>query len=183
MFKDLRIRVLITAIIVGTCLVFLLPTLVPEIPSAIKPYLPKDKIRLGLDLQGGMNLVLEVETEKALESTAERLANDLKDTLIEKKVRFRDLEKGKGYTISLELTNRESRDVFSKTIQDGYPDLEEKSTEIADGNEKVVLKIKDKEQTRSENRPLNKAWRPFATGLISSACPNRRSFLREKIAS
>ena len=121
MFKDLRIRVLITAIIVGTCLVFLLPTLVPEIPSAIKPYLPKDKIRLGLDLQGGMNLVLEVETEKALESTAERLANDLKDTLIEKKVRFRDLEKGKGYTISLELTNRESRDVFSKTIQDGYP--------------------------------------------------------------
>ena len=143
MFRDLRIRVLITVIVVGACLVFLIPTLVPEIPSALKPYLPKEKIHLGLDLQGGMNLVLEVETDKALEGVVDRTANDLKDTLIEKKIKFRDLEKSKGATITLELA-RESSDAFIKLIQSSYPDFEEKGSEIVQDRVKTVLKLKDK---------------------------------------
>ena len=38
----------------------------------------KEKIALGLDLQGGMHLVLEVEVEKAVESSLERMADDIK---------------------------------------------------------------------------------------------------------
>ena len=38
----------------------------------------KDKIALGLDLQGGMHLVLEVQTEKAVEASLERIADDIK---------------------------------------------------------------------------------------------------------
>ncbi len=142
MFRDLRIRVLITVIVVGVCLVFLMPSLVPEIPSSLKSFFPKDKIRLGLDLQGGMNLVLEVETDKALEGVVERTVNDLKDTLIEKKIKFRDLEKSKGATISLEV-DRESSDAFSKLMQSGYPDFDEVS-ELSKDRVKVVLKLKEK---------------------------------------
>jgi len=42
-----------------------------------------------------MHLVLEVDTEKALESMMERTANDLKESLMENKVRFRNLESHK----------------------------------------------------------------------------------------
>jgi len=143
MFKDLRIRILITALIVGVCLFFLIPSLVPEIPPELKSYLPKDKIRLGLDLQGGMNLVLEVETEKAVESVIDRSINDIKEALINGKVRFRDLEKT-GSTISLELANKESSDTFTKLLHDSYPDFEVKSSEVVQEREKVVLKLKDK---------------------------------------
>jgi preprotein translocase subunit SecD len=38
----------------------------------------KEKIALGLDLQGGMHLVLEVEVEKAVESSLERMVDDIK---------------------------------------------------------------------------------------------------------
>ena len=38
----------------------------------------KEKITLGLDLQGGMHLVLEVKVEKAVEASLERLADDIK---------------------------------------------------------------------------------------------------------
>ncbi len=144
MFKDLKIRVLITVIVVGVCLYFLLPSLMPEVPSSLKTVLPKEKIHLGLDLQGGMNLLLEVETQKALDSVAERTANDLKEAMIGAKIRFRDLEKGKDATISLELANKESSDAFAKLLKDSYPDFEIGNSEISQGREKLVLKINDK---------------------------------------
>ena len=143
MFKDLKIRVLITAVVVGVCLYFLLPTLIPEIPPELKSFLPKEKIRLGLDLQGGMNLVLEVEAQKALESVVERTVNDLNDAMINAKIRFRDLGKTKDAAITLELANKESSDAFNKLIKDSYPDFE-KSSEVSEGREKVVLKLIDK---------------------------------------
>jgi preprotein translocase subunit SecD len=143
MFKDLKIRVLITAVVVGVCLYFLLPTLIPEIPPELKSFLPKEKIRLGLDLQGGMNLVLEVEAQKAIDTIVERAVNDLKDAMIAAKIRFRDLEKTKDSTISLELANQESSDAFTKLLKDNYPDFE-KSSEVAQGREKAVLKLNDK---------------------------------------
>ncbi|MDP7552282.1 MAG: protein translocase subunit SecD [Nitrospinaceae bacterium] len=38
----------------------------------------KERIALGLDLQGGMHLVLEVQTGKAVEASLERIADDIK---------------------------------------------------------------------------------------------------------
>ena len=38
----------------------------------------KEKISLGLDLQGGMHLVLEVKVEEAVKSSLERFADDIK---------------------------------------------------------------------------------------------------------
>ncbi len=40
-------------------------------------------LRLGLDLQGGMHLVLKVNLKKAEENTLEFAATDIKDTLAE----------------------------------------------------------------------------------------------------
>ena len=86
MIKSLKIRIAITAVVCLAALYFLLPTLIPQLPTPWNEYFPKDKIHLGLDLQGGMHLVLEVDTEKALESMMERTANDLKESLMENKV-------------------------------------------------------------------------------------------------
>jgi preprotein translocase subunit SecD len=144
MFKDIRIRLIITLVVTLASLYYLVPTLVPDLPASLKPYFPKDRIRLGLDLQGGMHLVLEVETEKAVESTVERMANNLKDTLMDRNVRFRNLERVKGTTITLELGGKEESDALAKVIQDRYPDLEIKSSEIVEGREKVYLKLRDK---------------------------------------
>ena len=52
-------------------------------PSWWKGILPSQKINLGLDLKGGMYLVLEVEADKAVETTlenrAQRIKKDIKD--------------------------------------------------------------------------------------------------------
>src|SRR6185436_896451 len=47
-------------------------------------YPPRKTINLGLDLQGGIHLVLGVETDKALASQTDRVAEDLKGALEKK---------------------------------------------------------------------------------------------------
>ena len=71
-----------TALILGLLLgsiVCLFPTLDMLINSKSEPTLwPQRQIVLGLDLQGGMHLELEVDTQKAVEGNVERIAQDIK---------------------------------------------------------------------------------------------------------
>jgi preprotein translocase subunit SecD len=57
-----------------------MPTVTSQLPKWWGKIFPGEKIRLGLDLQGGMNLILEVEGDKAIESYVERIKNNLKMT-------------------------------------------------------------------------------------------------------
>src|SRR5215468_3945584 len=61
---------------------YLVPTVVPEDkqPSFIKNHFQK-RIQLGLDLQGGLHLVYEVNVDKAVGSKVDRLASDIEDKL------------------------------------------------------------------------------------------------------
>jgi preprotein translocase subunit SecD len=144
MFKSLKIRIAITAVVCLVALYFLVPTFFTQIPSPWNDYFPKEKIHLGLDLQGGMHLVLEVDAEKALESMVERMSVDLKESLMESKIRFRKIERAKGATISLELTETSGKTALDKILNEQYPDLEIASSAARDGGQLISLKIKDK---------------------------------------
>jgi preprotein translocase subunit SecD len=144
MIKSLKIRIAITAVVCLAALYFLLPTLIPQLPTPWNEYFPKDKIHLGLDLQGGMHLLMEIDTDKALESMMERTSNDLKESLMESKVRFRNVEKAKGATISLELTDAAGKTTLENILRDKYPDLEIVSTIPRDSGQLVTLGINNK---------------------------------------
>ncbi|MGE5856591.1 MAG: protein translocase subunit SecD, partial [Syntrophaceae bacterium] len=144
MFQSIKLRTFIAVVITLAAVYCFLPTLYPSLPAAVKPYFLKNRIHLGLDLQGGMHLILEVDTEKAMEGTVERLANGLKDALMEKRVRFRNVERKADNSISIELPSRESRADLEKILNDQFPDLEIKSTEAVEGRERVVLKFREK---------------------------------------
>lgn len=144
MIKSLKIRIGITAVVCLVALYFLVPTFITVIPSPWNNYFPKDKIHLGLDLQGGMHLILEVDADKALESMVERMSVDLKESLMEGKVRFRKIERTKGTTISLELTEVSGKTALDKIINEQYSDLEIASSTPHNNGVLVDLKIKDK---------------------------------------
>jgi preprotein translocase subunit SecD len=141
--KNIKARGIATIVIVAAALFFLMPSITQNLPTIWKDN--TDKIHLGLDLQGGMHLVLEVETEKAIESAMERISNDLKDVLMEKRIRFKHLDREKGIFTTLELTDREARTQFEKVLKDDFPVIEIKSSEIVDGREKIWLKIQEKQ--------------------------------------
>ena len=66
MLKGIKIRAATALTVCLLGLFYLAPSLTPDLPDVWKKHLPMDKIHLGLDLQGGTHLVLEVDTEKAL---------------------------------------------------------------------------------------------------------------------
>ena len=144
MFKSIRIRAAVTIVLCLAALVYLAPSLTSDLPETWKKYLPTDRIHLGLDLQGGMHLVLEVETAKAVESTLERTANDLKENLMENRVRFRLHERTKEKNPTFEFPDTASREAFDKILTNQYPDLEVASSQTVEGKGLASLKIKDK---------------------------------------
>jgi preprotein translocase subunit SecD len=144
--KNIKARVIVTLVIVAAALFFLMPSITQNLPSVWKEN--TDKIHLGLDLQGGMHLVLEVETRKAIESSMERISNDLKEVLMEERVRFKHLDREEGIFTTLELADRGQRAALEKVLKNTFPNLAIKSSQITDGREKIWLELKD-EQVQS----------------------------------
>src|SRR5215470_19802224 len=68
-------------------------------------YPPKKRINLGLDLQGGIHLVLGVDVDKHVASQTERAAEDLKNGLERKGVGVKRVARDGLATIVVELAN------------------------------------------------------------------------------
>jgi len=76
----LKWKLLLVVALVVVAFVYTVPSVFSNLPNWWRTLsiLPNEKIHLGLDLQGGMHLVLEVDVEKAIESDLERDIEDIK---------------------------------------------------------------------------------------------------------
>jgi len=81
MKKTIKWKLLFLLLVTVVAGYYLFPTVSrrSSLPSLFPPVLPRaERLNLGLDLQGGMHLVLEVVTEKAVENTVDRLIAELR---------------------------------------------------------------------------------------------------------
>jgi preprotein translocase subunit SecD len=109
MLKSLRWKLILYAAVTAFAILLLLPTLTSQLPSWFTKVIPTDKIHLGLDLQGGMYLLLTVEGEKAVESYVEQIRNNLKDELKERGIPVGKLETEKPDRIVLEFSGAKEK--------------------------------------------------------------------------
>ena len=72
--------IVVLAVLVGS-IAAILPTFQAHRPDG-NPQAIKHKVNLGLDLQGGMYLDVEVQTEAAVTRVLDQLAVDLEDALL-----------------------------------------------------------------------------------------------------
>src|SRR5512133_3575787 len=106
--KETGWRISLIAVFVVLSFLYLTPTLASKLPSWLGNLLPKDKIHLGLDLQGGTHLVMEVDTQKAIEGSLDLVATDLEDTLTAQNLRFKRIARLGGDKVQLTLYERGS---------------------------------------------------------------------------
>jgi preprotein translocase subunit SecD len=95
MVSSLRWRFILYAAITVFAVLLLLPTFTSQLPSWYMKVIPTEKIHLGLDLQGGMYLLLDVEGDKAVESYLEQIRNNLADNLKEQGVPVGKIDRAK----------------------------------------------------------------------------------------
>lgn len=88
MKKSIKGRLFTIVVFLAIAVLFLLPStpIYSKLPAWWGNLFPNKGISLGLDLRGGMHLVLEVEVEKAVDHAIERTATSLKSALTEKGV-------------------------------------------------------------------------------------------------
>ncbi len=143
MKKGIRGRLILILLTVVVSVLFFLPStpLYSKLPSWWGRFFPSKGITLGLDLQGGMHLVLEVEGEKAVENAVERTFQSIKGALEEKKITVGSIRR-QGKEILLSFTP-ENKEAVSKIV-DEYQDVTSRSA----GEGESVLTLRESEVKR-----------------------------------
>jgi preprotein translocase subunit SecD len=141
--KKLGWRGLIAALLVIIALVYLVPSLLQNLPASWPRLLPRDKINLGLDLQGGMHLVLEVEAAKAVESHLERAIEEVKQDLRKEKIRYLELQRSGTEGIWLTLMRRADEEIFKDKVMANYADFDLTDRSQVDEGLPLTLVLQD----------------------------------------
>ena len=150
-------RISLIGIFILLSFLYLTPTLVTTLPSWWKGLLPKDKIHLGLDLQGGTHLVLEVDTQKAVEGTLDIVATDLEDTLNSKNLRFKRIARTGSDKVSLVVYEKGTAESVQKLVKDKYPGYEQSPAHDEGGFVAFDLRINDKDAQDRKDKSVQQA--------------------------
>ena len=103
-----KIKGLFILAILVACVVAIWPTIQAYRPGG-DPAAIKNKVNLGLDLQGGMYLDLEVDTAAAAKRVLDRMAVEIEDTLLDKLVDYTTVER-QGDAVEVYLAQGEKVD-------------------------------------------------------------------------
>ena len=150
-------RISLIAVFVVFSFLYLTPTLVSTLPSWWGSFLPNDKIHLGLDLQGGTHLVMEVDTQKAVEGSLDLVATDLEDTLTSKNLHFKRIARDGSDKVSLVLYEKGTADTVQKLIKDKYPSYEQSPTFDEGGFVALTLRVSEKDAQDRKDKAVQQA--------------------------
>jgi preprotein translocase subunit SecD len=143
--KKFTLRVSLIAIATLLSIVFFLPS--TSLKQALPEWLQKYGIVLGLDLQGGVHLVYEVEVDKAVDKTIERIASSLTNIFKEEKINTKVAKQGRSIVVF-------SEDIkASDTVLQEYSNLQERTR--SEG--KIVYELDDREIDQIKNLAVDQA--------------------------
>ncbi|MBI4842935.1 MAG: protein translocase subunit SecD [Nitrospirae bacterium] len=126
-------------------IIFFLPStsLRPSMPEWLKNY----GLTLGLDLQGGVHLVYEVDGDRAVDISTERIAGSLTNIFKEKGVNSRVEKSGP------EISVTPPDDKADKLVAENYPNLDK----VSKSGEKTIYRLGDKEVNRIKESSVDQA--------------------------
>ncbi|MDR3088809.1 MAG: protein translocase subunit SecD [Desulfobulbaceae bacterium] len=137
--------------------VVLMPSFSSHTPDWWKKYLSPGALRLGLDLQGGMHLVLKVNLPQAEINTLQLAANDLKDSLTEKSISAVLTASNDPNVIVFTLANTGASEEVRDIIKKNFPDLNAKIEAQVGSFPKVFLSLTDAAKGEIKNGAVDQS--------------------------
>jgi preprotein translocase subunit SecD len=150
-------RLLALAAVVVISIVFFLPSYQPlykELPKWLRSVLPDKGITLGLDLQGGIHLVLEVEEERAVEIAVDRSVVSAQDLLLEKKIPVESVKRVESSKILFSFQKADVKEQVQKLLDD-FPTYTE--VEASGTPDSVLWALRVSEIKRIKESAINQA--------------------------
>jgi preprotein translocase subunit SecD len=134
MRRNLGIRIAIVAVVAAAAIWFLYP--------------PSKSINLGLDLQGGIHLVLGVDVAKALEAQVERAGDSVRAELEKKGVAVTKIERRGSTDLVIQIGSPQSWDAALATAGEVLGNFDRKEADQAAGRVVMALKPREAAQIR-----------------------------------
>ena len=152
-----KLKGLLIVVVIAVGLLFAAPTFFggKDVPEGWVG--PKEKIKLGLDLQGGMHLVLKVVSEKAVESRLTSIASDLKGQMISKRVHYKNVASQSPDLLQVELRTTDDYDKLDALVLDGHPYLKEVGSSTKQGITTVTYQMSEQESASIREQAVAQA--------------------------
>jgi len=148
MRRGVAVRLGLFIIATLASLIYLAPTFFAgHLPPWWGNFLPADRIHLGLDLQGGSHLVLEVKVDKAIENNVDRVKDEIANLLRERGISGVSAERVQGTQIHLKVTAA-SVDRVRTLLKGDFPNLTLINTQTSEAATDFFLTL-SKEEMRS----------------------------------
>ncbi|MGH7864752.1 MAG: hypothetical protein ACREQB_07170, partial [Candidatus Binataceae bacterium] len=144
-------RLYLAVALVAASVVLLLPTFSIAMPDWYKTWLGGAKIQLGLDLQGGTHLLMEVKLEEAVSAALKRRGDDLKRELKKNNLEFDAVSLDPSANIAVKLKSSDERTAFLDLLQSSFPDLAAAPVEVSGPGPgyRLEFKPRDLQQLRA----------------------------------
>lgn len=147
------LRLLLAGVLAVSAAILLLPSFRPDLPDFMEN-LPK--IQLGLDLQGGTHLLLEVQLPAAVSNALRRRANDLNRGLTENHLAPAVVAQNPDGSVTVTLKNADERSAFLDLVDKSFPDLVLSSNRAGDAPS-FKLAFQQREEILISNRAMDQA--------------------------
>lgn len=139
---NIRGRLVVTVAVLCAALFFIAPALKKDLPEWWSQY----QINLGLDLQGGMHLVLGVDRDEAVNGVMERLVDEVRDSLSDKHIRLKRIAVSGLGSLKAGLMSERDKEETGRIIAEEFQRLD---VVFKDGGEMLIsLKTEELEAIR-----------------------------------
>ena len=120
MNKSLKWKTILLLFMIVFSGVIVMPSFNKNLPDWWQKYLAPEGLRLGLDLQGGMHLVLKVDLEKAIENTLDLSTQNLINQLVDKQVTVVRTPSSDPDQVILTMPNTNALSVVENVVADSF---------------------------------------------------------------
>ena len=150
-------RFALLGLLLALSLTFLIPTYQPlyrALPSWVKKVLPDRGVVLGLDLQGGIHLVLEVEEDRAVEMMVERSVRAIQEWLAEKAISVESVDRTGPFRVTVRFPDEASKVDIQKALLE-FPSFFE--VEESSASDSLVYELREGEIKRVKDSTISQA--------------------------
>lgn len=150
-------RLWLLALVMLASVISFLPSYQPAyqaMPGWLKGILPNKGITLGLDLQGGIHMVLEVDEDRAVEIAVDRSVTALQDMVAEKKLAIESTKRTALDQVTILAKDADAKTSVQKLI-DNFPIFVEKDS--AGSATTAVWELREAETKRIKDSAINQA--------------------------
>jgi len=157
MNTSLKLKLAFLISVIFLAVMTVVPSFYSDTPDWWKKYMAPEGLRLGLDLQGGMHLVLKVNLQKAEENSLEFAATDLKDSLAEQSISAVRTPGASADSIIFTLPNSSAIDKVKALVSEDFPDINARIEAKEGSFPRIFLTLKDEKKQYIKNNAVDQS--------------------------